>query len=146
MNSSKNRNRSDDSQLPLSTDVVRPFLPFTSTWSLPNGFGEGDLDPTLPLPEAFGTHRVGFQSFGEGCGMFDATVLFTQPVKVVGTVTSERPFLLLRLPLSGLVEVSLQGAESLTETPESYGLFLHGRAGECAIVQKPGKLSELPRR
>jgi hypothetical protein len=110
------------------TAAAQPFLPFTSTWSLANGFGEGDLDPALPLPEAFGTHRVGFQSFGEGCGMFDATVLFTQPVKVVGTVTSERPFLLLRLPLAGRVEVSMQGQESVNETPEGYGLFGNRRA------------------
>lgn len=129
---------------PTAATAAAPFLPFTSTWSLANGFGEYNLDPALPLPDAFGTHRIGFQSFGEGCGMFDATVLFTEPVKVVGTVTSERPFLLLRLPLAGRVDVSMQGQESVSETPEGYGLFLHGRGGdECVIVQKPNECSDL---
>ncbi len=124
--------------------VAQPFLPFTSTWLLPNGFGEGDQDPALRLPDAFGTHRLAYLSFGEGCGMFDASVLFTQPVKVVGTVTSECPFLLLRLPLAGRVEVSIQGQESVSETPEGYSLFLHGRGGdECIIEQKPGECSDL---
>jgi AraC-like DNA-binding protein len=121
-----------------------PFLPLTSTWSLPNGFGEGDLDSGQPLPDAFATHRIGFQSLGDGCGLFDATVLFTEPVKIVTAVTSERPFLLLRLPLAGRVEVSMQGQESVNETPEGYGLFLHGRGGDqCTIMQKSGECSDL---
>lgn len=139
-----NDTRIDDVTASSPMAAAQPFLPFTSTWSLANGFGEGDQDSGQPLPDAFGTHRVGFQSFGEGCGMFDATVLFTEPVKVVGTVTSERPFLLLRLPLAGRVEVSMQGQESVNETPEGYGLFLHGRGGDqCTIMQKSGECSDL---
>ncbi len=123
---------------------TQPFIPFTSTWSLANGFGSGDLDPAQQLPPAFGVHNVGFQSFSVGCGMFDASVQFTEPVNVMGTVTSESPFLFLRLPLSGLVEITLQGEESVIETPESYGLYLHGLTGTlCNIVQKPGILSKI---
>ncbi len=124
--------------------ATQPFIPFTSTWSLPSGFAEADMDPACQLPDAFGSHRLAYQTFGEGCGMFDATVLFTEPVKVEGTVTSERPFLLLRLPMAGLVDVSMSGHESVNETPERYGLFLHGRVGDkCTIVQKPGERSDL---
>jgi AraC-like DNA-binding protein len=122
----------------------QPFIPFTSTWSLANGFGAGDLDPARQLPPAFGVHNLGFQSFGDGCGLFDASVLFTEPVNVMGTVTSESPLLVLRLPLSGLVEVTLQGKESLIETPETYGVFLLRQTGtHCNILQKPGVHSKI---
>ena len=135
----------DNSNVEIPPMVAAPpFIPFTSTWSLPSGFAETDMDPACQLPDALGSRRVSYQTFGDGCGLFDATVLFSEPVNVEGMVTSERPFLLLRLPLAGRVDVSMSGHETVNETPERYGLFLHGRGGDkCCIVQKPGERSDL---
>jgi AraC-like DNA-binding protein len=137
--------RRDGVFTPLSSVAAPPpFLPFISTWSLPNGFGSGDMDPSPALPQEFGTHQVSFQPLGEDCGLFQANVQFDRQVRITGTVASERPFLLLRLPQAGRVRIGLHGDEALTETPEGYGLFLHGRVGDqCDIEQNPNEASNV---
>ena len=121
-----------------------PFIPFTSTWSLANGFGACDLDSTRQLPPEFGSQQISFRSFGAGAGMFDISMLFTEPVNVTGTVISNSPFLLLRLPLSGLVELKSKKQGSLTETDMNYGAFTLDEAwSETTISPKQNIKSQV---
>jgi AraC-like DNA-binding protein len=124
--------------------AAEPFIPFASTWSLPSGFGAGDIAPSQNLPREFGRHQVTFQSVDEGYGIFQAGLHFNRQIKITGTVISPRPFLILRMPVAGRAHVGLDGGEVLSETPEGYGLFLHGRVGDqCSIEQSPNESSDL---
>jgi AraC-like DNA-binding protein len=124
--------------------AAEPFIPFSSTWSLPNGFGADEIAPSPGLPEEFGRHQVSFQSMDEGYGLFQAGLKLSRQIRITGTVISPRPFLLLRMPVAGRARVGIDGSEMLNETPEGYGLYLHGRIGDqCTIEQKPNESSDL---
>ena len=127
------------------SDVSSPgFLPFESSWSLPNGFGSGELDPAPGLPSELGHHQVAFQPMSEGCGLFRAQLNLNRPVLITGTVISPAPFLLLRVPLAGRAKVELQGDRVIDETPEGCGLYLHARLGRtCCIEQKSDEFGDV---
>ena len=131
------------SSLPYAP-AAEPFIPFASTWSLPSGFGAADIATSQNLPREFGRHQVSFQPVDEEYGIFHAGLHLNRQVKITGTVISPRPFLILRMPMAGRAHVGLDGGDVLSETPEGYGLFLHGRVGDqCSIEQSPNECADL---
>lgn len=123
---------------------TKPLIPFRSEYFAQDPLLAGEIE-NLPgrLPSYMGWDDLDFSYLGDDSGYFRFRGCWNRPLKVQGSVISDEPLLLLRLPLAGQARLAIPGSSDIVETADNYGLFIRPPYGECTIENSVGVTNDL---
>jgi len=101
------------------------------------------LEVTNELPQDAGWEDLSFVHLGDKSGLFNYRGYYHQPIQVRGTVHSESPYLIIRLPQTGQTRVRSYGNNVTEENADQYSFYFHTADNDSVIENRVGEINHL---